>query len=225
MSLYIRAFFSLIACLFTLNVQASITVGGTRLIYNAGENEASISVSNTKNSVPYLIQSWVELEEKSSARVPFIVTPPLFRLDGGRENTLRVIYTGEKPLPENRESAFWLNVKSIPSMEKSEENRLLIAVKTRLKIFYRPASLNNEQANDAWKKIRFMHSGNQIVVTNPTPYYVSFFSLKVDEKVIKQPPMVPPFGSVSLTASGHKVAWKAINDFGGVTQEASQSIQ
>jgi P pilus assembly chaperone PapD len=126
--------------------QASITVGGTRLIYNGAENEASLPVSNSKDAVPYLIQSWIELSENSKEQVPFIVTPPLFRLDGGHENTLRVIYTGETSLPENRESVFWLNVKSIPSMTRSDENRLLIAVKTRMKLFYRPAALASENA-------------------------------------------------------------------------------
>ncbi|WP_341476291.1 fimbrial biogenesis chaperone [Enterobacter roggenkampii] len=48
-------------CLLSLPVQASITVGGTRLIYNGNESEASLPVSNSRDAVPYLIQSWVEL--------------------------------------------------------------------------------------------------------------------------------------------------------------------
>lgn len=224
MSFCIRAVFLFAACFFTFIAQASVTVGGTRLVYDAADKEADISVSNSKNSFPYLIQSWVEPNEHTSAKAPFVVTPPLFRLDGGHENTLRVIYTGEKALPEDRESVFWLNVKSIPAMEKSDENRLLIAVKTRIKLFYRPAALENNKANEAWRDLVFKKNGSQIVINNPTPYFISLYSLKIGGKMIKQPPMVSPFASVTVSGNGQEVAWKAINDFGGITKEARQTL-
>lgn len=213
------------ACIISLTCQASITVGGTRLIYNASENEASLPVSNTQDGVPYLIQSWVELSENSEGQVPFIVTPPLFRLDTGHENTLRIIYTGEKKLPENRESVFWLNVKSIPSMTRSDENRLLIAVKTRMKIFYRPALLASELAGEAWEKLKFEPRGEHLLIINPTPFYVSLYSLKVGDKSISQPPMISPFSSETEAGIGKQVTWKAINDFGGVTIEKRQVLK
>lgn len=213
------------ACIISLTCQASITVGGTRLIYNASENEASLPVSNTQDGVPYLIQSWVELSENSEGQVPFIVTPPLFRLDAGHENTLRIIYTGEKKLPENRESVFWLNVKSIPSMTRSDENRLLIAVKTRMKIFYRPALLASELAGEAWEKLKFEPRGEHLLIINPTPFYVSLYSLKVGDKSISQPPMISPFSSETVAGIGKQVTWKAINDFGGVTTEKRQVLK
>lgn len=225
MSQLIRTIVLVGACLLSIPGQASITVGGTRLIYNGAENEASLPVSNSKDAVPYLIQSWVELSENSKEQVPFIVTPPLFRLDGGHENTLRVIYTGEKPLPENRESVFWLNVKSIPSMTRSDENRLLIAVKTRMKLFYRPAALSSENAAEAWAKLTFEPRGDRLVIANPTPFYVSLYSLTVGNKTIAQPPMISPLSSVTVAGSGGQVAWKAINDFGGVTTEKRQMLK
>ena len=150
---------------------AGVIIGGTRLIFDGAKKEASISINNP-DSTPYLIQSWVELGENSKEKVSFIVTPPLFRLDGGHENTLRIIYTGEKKLPDNRESVFWLNVKSIPSMTRSDENRLLIAVKTRMKIFYRPAALASEKSGEAWTKLKFETRGEHLVINNPTPFYV-----------------------------------------------------
>ena len=225
MSQLIRTIVLLGTCLLSLPGQASITVGGTRLIYNGAENEASLPVSNSKDAVPYLIQSWIELSENSKEQVPFIVTPPLFRLDGGHENTLRVIYTGETSLPENRESVFWLNVKSIPSMTRSDENRLLIAVKTRMKLFYRPASLASENAGEAWTRLAFEPHGERLVINNPTPFYVSLYSLTVGNKTIAPPPMISPLSSVTVAGSGKQVAWKAINDFGGVTTEKRQMLK
>lgn len=224
MTMVTRIIFALTISLFTLCSQASITIGGTRLVYNGENNEASISVTNGKDSMPYLVQSWVEMGDDSSQKAPFIVTPPLFRLDGGHENALRVIYTGNTPLRDDRESMFWLNIKSIPSMEKSEQNKLLIAIKTRMKLFYRPASLNTNEAMNAWRKLNFRIAGNQLVIENPTPYFVSLFSLKIGSQKIKLPPMVPPFASATVEGSGKEIAWKAINDFGGISEEARRAL-
>ncbi|MGU3431011.1 fimbrial biogenesis chaperone [Enterobacter hormaechei] len=214
----------LVSSFFMVSTQASITLGGTRLIYDGAEREAPISVSNGQKAVPHLIQSWVEVDGEPSAKAPFIVTPPLFRLDGGRENTLRVIYNAGVPLPDNRESVFWLNVKSIPAVEKSEQNRLLIAVKTRIKLFYRPATLNTDAAASAWKQLTFKRNGNQLTISNPTPYYVSLYSLKSGSQEIENPPMIAPSGSAVVTGAGGRVSWKAINDYGGITEEAHQTL-
>lgn len=62
--------------------QAGIVMGGTRVVYQEGKREAAISVTNADTHSPYLVQSWVEnYTENNKSRVPFIVTPPLFRLD------------------------------------------------------------------------------------------------------------------------------------------------
>ncbi|VTR59814.1 Chaperone protein fimC precursor [Serratia fonticola] len=69
--------------------QAGVVVGGTRLIYDGAKKESSLSVNNP-DKVPYLIQTWVETTGWVALRKPpFMVTPPLFRLDGGQENVLR----------------------------------------------------------------------------------------------------------------------------------------
>ncbi|MCL7707702.1 molecular chaperone, partial [Enterobacter kobei] len=79
-----------------------------------------------------------------TAKAPFMVTPPLFRLAAHQDNTLRVVRTGGT-LPEDRESLYWLNIKSIPSAAKIEGvNRLQIAIKTRIKLMYRPASVSGK---------------------------------------------------------------------------------
>lgn len=64
-------------------VQAGVVVGGTRLIYDGGKKESALNINNP-DAVPYLIQSWVDAQEGDSAKAPFIITPPLFRLDGAK---------------------------------------------------------------------------------------------------------------------------------------------
>ena len=114
--------------------------------FSMGQKEASISINNP-DATPYLIQSWIDLPEGNSGKAPFIITPPLYRLDGG-QNVERIVMAGA--LPQQQESLFWLNIKAIPSASK-QTNALQIAVKTRIKLIYRPESLRastpEEQAN------------------------------------------------------------------------------
>ncbi|MDI5816998.1 molecular chaperone, partial [Salmonella enterica subsp. enterica serovar Cerro] len=148
----------------TATVQAGVIIGGTRIIYNGDKKETSISVKNPDQS-SYLIQSWSDAGEKSSDKSPFMVTPPLFRLGAGQENNLRILRTGGN-LPEDRESLYWMNIKSIPSTTEKQDNvnTLQIAVKTRIKLIYRPQALT-EQPENVTAKLTWQHSGNRLTVT------------------------------------------------------------
>ncbi|MFV9997973.1 MAG: molecular chaperone [Arsenophonus endosymbiont of Dermacentor nuttalli] len=56
---------------------------------------------------------------------------------------MRIINT-TSDLPNDRETIYWLNVKSIPTLKKNEENHLNIILKSRLKLFYRPKEIITE---------------------------------------------------------------------------------
>lgn len=98
---------------FIFEAYANVTINGTRVIYDGNKREASILVTNHDENRPYLIQSFISVDANGK-KAPFIVTPPLFRLDSGKENILRIMRTGGD-LPLNRESIFYLNVKAILS--------------------------------------------------------------------------------------------------------------
>ncbi|MTH45505.1 fimbria/pilus periplasmic chaperone [Escherichia alba] len=203
-------------------VLAGVVMGGTRVIYPQNTREVAFSVTNMENSTPYLIQSWVEnYDRRNKSQPPFIVTPPLFRLDPEQTNTLRIRYTGA-PLPTDRESVFWLNVKSISPKPKDGNNELQINIKSKFKIFFRPTGLGNG-AETAWKKLTVSRTGSGVTINNPTPWYVSFHSLKVAGKSIPEPGMIGPGERRELPgpATGN-VTWTAINDFGGITPSFSQ---
>lgn len=80
---------------------------------------------NNGDSTPSLIQAWLDTGDPSSppdsVRVPFIITPPVFRMEPLSGQTMRIMYTGEK-LPADRESLFWLNVLDIPAKPSLPEN-------------------------------------------------------------------------------------------------------
>ncbi|EBF0111963.1 molecular chaperone [Salmonella enterica subsp. enterica] len=226
MNRYADVMLALVLAFLSVQAQAGIVIGGTRVIYDGDKKETSASVRNPEKSGVYLVQSWVDSGEQGG-KVPFIVTPPLFRINPGEENMLRIVRTGGN-LPQNRESVFWLNVKSIPASDDSQPrtNVLQVVVKSRLKLFYRPVGLEG-QPESAYHQLSVARSGNQLTVSNPTPYFVTLFTLKVDGQEIKEADMVPPKGSVSFTlssANASSVTWQAISDYGGVSQTESRRL-
>ncbi|EDS5739622.1 fimbrial biogenesis chaperone [Lelliottia wanjuensis] len=200
---------------------AGIEVGGTRLIFDATKKEGSISVKNPEKETAYLVQSWLDNRDKTdTSKIPFVIIPPLFRLDAGEENQLRVINTDT--VPQDRESLYWLSVKSIAATTK-QPNRLQISVRTRIKMIYRPRSIKG--AEDAYRRLTVSQVNGRVIFSNPTPFYISFFSVKVGNQNLHEPMMVAPFATYSLNvpkgASG-KVSWRAINDYGARTEEVSR---
>ncbi|OTA15692.1 putative fimbrial chaperone protein [Xenorhabdus vietnamensis] len=219
-----RIFILIAIYIFSSNISfAGVVIGGTRVVYISDQKEASISINNPETDISYLIQSWVQ-GEHDEAKAPFIITPPLFKLIAGNENILRIVKSGNN-LPNDRESVFWINVKSIPATTKSEQNQLQITVKSRFKLFYRPVNLA-DNANMAYKLLKFKTDGNKLIAENPTPYYISFSELATGNGVknyeIQSAGMIPPFEQKSWDVpikNINQVIWKTINDFGGVTPE------
>ena len=114
------------------SVQAGVVVGGTRIIYPANQSEVQIALKNKDNDKRYLVQSWVSNIDDSKA--PFIMTPPIYKLDENRQTLLHVVYTGNKSaLPQDRESLFMANIKSVAAIpeELHDKNTLQFAIKTK----------------------------------------------------------------------------------------------
>ncbi|WP_256233791.1 fimbrial biogenesis chaperone, partial [Pseudomonas sp. NBRC 111135] len=120
--------------------QAGVMLGGTRIVFDGNKRDASITVSNTTLQ-PYAVQTWINTEaDDNSTSTPFVATPPLFRLDPRKEQLVR-IQKVPGDLPQDRESVFYFNAQEIPVAGKADENTLKIAMRTRIKLFYRPAGL------------------------------------------------------------------------------------
>ncbi|GAA3899084.1 MULTISPECIES: fimbrial biogenesis chaperone [Gibbsiella] len=226
MSLWKKNLIIMIGLLGVAQAQAGIVVGGTRVVYDASKREASLSISNPDKSKPYLIQSWFDnVDDNDKSQVPFIITPPLFRLDAGQENIVRIVRVGGA-IPDDKESAYIVNVKSIPSSDPHAVNQLQITVNTRIKMFYRPAKLPGN-ADEAFKELKFSSAQGKLQARNDTPYYISFYSLKINGREIAEPGMIAPKSTrqwhENAVANG-KVSWSAINDFGGISSVAEAGI-
>ncbi|AIZ34364.1 fimbrial biogenesis chaperone [Pseudomonas parafulva] len=179
-----------LSLLFAGASQAAVTVGATRLIYDGKQNEANLTVSNREDDSPYLVQSWVSGygAANDASLDSFIVTPPLFRLDANKENILRVIFAGGANVPQDRESLFLMNVKAIPAMrdDQRDKNVLQIALKTTIKLFYRPAGLTGS-AKDAVASLAWSAAGGNLTVDNPSKFHVVVSELKVNDQTLDSP--------------------------------------
>ncbi|WP_175972088.1 fimbria/pilus periplasmic chaperone [Burkholderia sp. BCC0322] len=233
-----RVAYAVIACsiMSMAAAKASVVVTGTRFIYPENEREVTIRLNNVGER-PALVQTWVDngdsgIDSQKHA-MPFTVTPPVFRIDPGKGQTLRLAHTKE-PLPTDRESLYWLNVLEIPSDAKKakgdQSNALHLAMRSRLKIFYRPSALKGE-ANDAPNSVTWSfaltNDGKQVLAkaNNPTPYHinVAHVTVKVAGKTHQSDgEVIAPFSSREFVfkdlrevpAANTPVHYDVVNDFG-----------
>lgn len=213
---YLQGIIAAVLFMLASSPHAGVEILGTRIIYDANKKEVSLQLSNHDNA-PYLVQSWIDDGEGSESKAPFIITPPLFRLENNKDAVLRVVKTGGQ-FPQDRESLYWANIKYIPSVEKVDANMLYIAVKTRMKLIYRPSTLSEESAAKAGEALTWQRQENSLQVKNPTPYVISFGYIEIGGKRLQDPDFVLPFGSKTYRIpphiSGRDVQWAIINDYG-----------
>lgn len=200
-------FFPLFIMLTFSNAYSSMTISGTRVVFPGSEKEKSVRTNN-KGSQPALVQVWVDdgsvTADVNNMKVPFIVTPPVYRVEPGKGQNIRMIYNG-MALPQDRESVFWFNMLEVPPVQKSAEksDRLELAFRTRIKIFYRPETLTSSSSAELDKlQWELLPDNKGVKLTNPTPYYISLESVSVKaagKNVELESEMVPPFSSKNFT--------------------------
>ncbi|HEK1627487.1 TPA: fimbria/pilus periplasmic chaperone [Pseudomonas aeruginosa] len=204
---------------YTSHALAGVALGATRVIYPAGKKQVQLAVTNNDEQSTYLIHSWLEDAEGKKAS-EFVITPPLFAMQGKKENTLRIIDATNQKLPQDRESLYWLNVKAIPSMDKSKmsENTLQLAIISRIKFYYRPSDLDLSP-DQAAEKLSFRRSGGRLVLSNSSPYYLTVTELKAGDQELENT-LVPPKGEITVSlpvGAGREISYRTINDYGALT--------
>ncbi len=210
---------------------ADISLNTTRVIFDGKNKEASLVVRNGAN--PVLIQSWLESNTPGDkGELPFAITPALARMQVNGQQLLRVLYAGgANAMPLDRESVLWVNVQEIPQQAEAE-NTLQIAIRQRIKMFFRPTGLPGSAA-EAPSALRWSidsADGKQVLkVQNPTAFHVSTTGIDMgsdaDKQRISEAVMIAPgesktFALKSGTVPASSVSFTAINDYGG-----SQSYQ
>ncbi|EAM2913236.1 molecular chaperone [Salmonella enterica subsp. enterica serovar Austin] len=211
------------------SLAGGIVLERTRVIYDAGKKEAALPVTNRSKSLPYLLQSWVD-NAQGTARGPFIITPPLFRLNAESDSSLRIIKSSEN-IANDKESLFFINVRAIPAKSQSVDannNTLTLVFKTRIKIFYRPKNLIGKPY-DAYKSLEYKYNNNKLDIYNPSAYHVVFAGLVLGKTdLTNKIDYIAPGEHKQLavpTVAERTVQWAAINDYGGTTKTETRTLQ
>lgn len=212
---------------FTAQAQAGVALGATRVIYPSGQKQVQLAVTNNDEKSTWLIQSWVENTDGAKDG-RFVITPPLFAMQGKKENTLRIIDATNNQLPQDRETLFWMNVKAIPSMDKSKlsDNTLQLAIISRIKLYYRPAKLALPP-DQAPEKLKFRRSAGSLTLINPTPYFQTVTELNAGTRILKNA-LVPPMGETTVqlpSDAGSEITYRTINDYGALTPRMKGAMQ
>lgn len=208
---------------------AGIRIGRTRVVYDANKKEVALSLANEDNELPWLVQSWTDTGD-GKTRGPFIITPPLFRLDPQKEQNLRIAWSGAA-VAQDKESLFYINVRTIPAVAKEDgsidKNVLRLIYKTRLKLFFRPKGLAGSPGENC-KNLRFSRNGNVLRVVNEGAFHSIFDSVKLGGTLLKKTDMVTPKSSAEIPlpakANGQSVTWRCISDYGNATPPFTTSL-
>ncbi|HCI6754934.1 TPA: molecular chaperone, partial [Klebsiella quasipneumoniae subsp. quasipneumoniae] len=164
--------------LFTFSANASVVMTGTRIIFPSTAIEKTIQLRN-QDSHPYVVQLQMTKENgEPDNSAPFSLVPPVFRMEASTGQSARLIYTG-KPLPQNKESVFYLDFVQLPAIRASQKNQLIIAVRNRVKVFYRPVSLAGSPG-EAYQSLVFTLNQGNLKVENPTGFNISIRKATLD---------------------------------------------
>lgn len=218
-------------CLLASPTFASIVIAATRVVYPADAADVTVRLTN-RRATPALVEAWVE--GPASREVPFAITPPLFRIEPGKGQALRVHRLPGAAFSRDRESLFWLNVLDIPADAPSTHggNVLKMAVRSRLKLFVRPPGLQG-RADRAPERVAWRLVGGALRIDNPTPFHVTVAHVRIDGHALRGA-MVSPFGHLvlplddaharSLRSQG-RLTFGAINDAGGVEERDASLVR
>lgn len=169
----------LISCLACGPVQAAVQLSSTRVIMNEKDRNAIVTAKNN-GTQPVVVQAWVD-GAAEEMKTPFFMTPPLSRFDGGEERNLTVSRVDDD-FPADRESYYWVNVLEIPQKVDSQENSLALAIRTRIKLFYRPAAILKAARGPDQVSWQLERNGGacSISITNASPYTINFSRIDID---------------------------------------------
>ncbi|EAB8479666.1 molecular chaperone [Salmonella enterica subsp. enterica] len=214
---------------------AGVTLGASRVIYPLNGRSVLLSVTNPQD-FPVLVKSSV-LDEMQKKEALFIVTPPLFRLDGRQQNSLNITRTGGE-YPSDRESINWICVQGIPpssdsewASDDSDKKRVSMSIQmitgSCIKLFVRPESVNGNPVNMA-DRVSWKISGKTITAANPTPFYMNVSNLTFNGAQLNMArSYIPPFAEEKIplpsgATDRGTLKWVVIGDYGEKKEKTVQ---
>lgn len=201
---------------------AELALDATRYVYEGDKTAVSVVVNNPTDR-EYGGQVWVDNIVEHDTRPTFVATPSFFKIkkNGGRQ-VFRLIKASDH-MPKDKESIYWLNLQEIPP--KMEGSGISMALRTRVKVIYRPAALLKGRTN-AEEQLTVSHVPGKQFLVNSTPYVFAIGTVydghdkpivlsKADQDKLS---MFMPGDKVDVTGADKVTSVMALNDFGNMTK-------
>lgn len=216
-----------LACMTSLSY-AAVALDRTRVIFNGSSQSVSIAVTNKNKSLPYLAQAWMENSAFEKVSAPFVVLPPLQRLEPEQTSQIRIeALEGQiNKLPQDRESLYYFNMREVPPAS-DKPNVLQFALQSKIKLFYRPENIiltPTEIGNHPWQEqLLLIKQADAIIAKNPTAFYTTVLTVQAskDTEIISgmDAIMIAPFSEekfpIIAKLVGNSPVLTYINDYGG----------
>lgn len=232
-SLALKGALALFTLLFSLCASSATWVNRTRIILSDKENDVTFSLFND-GDMPALMQLWSDrdnlLDRPETIKMPFLITPPVFRLEAGKSRVVRIQLLQEhRALPQNVESLFWLNVLEVPpkSAAPAGSNILQMAFRTRIKLFYRPAPLAKVSLESGVKQLTASQvacaQAQCLRLKSTSPLHITLLDITLANgtkiSTLPQDGMIAPLSTLDIplpaahgTAALKEVTW--VDDYG-----------
>lgn len=196
----IAALLSVLAC---QTATAAVVLEGTRIIHDAGKGRDVTLKSVNSGEHAALTQAWIDTGDSHTrpedVRTPFRITPSVPRLLQPQDGQAwRITYApgpSDAPLPQDRESLFYFNLLDIPPKPTDAQggNLLQFAVRSRIKLFHRPAGLKG-RPEDAAAGLTWAIHDREIRIGNPSVYHVNLSTLMLSDDTSLDLDLIPPGG-------------------------------
>ncbi|CAH0192144.1 fimbrial biogenesis chaperone [Stenotrophomonas indicatrix] len=219
---------ALLAGALALPASAAVTLQGTRIVHDAAQGrDVTVRATNGGDQAA-MVQVWIDDGDSharpENVRTPFRLTPADPRLlQAHQGQAYRVTYAprpSEAPLPTDRESVFYFNLLDIPPKpaDAAGKNLLQFAVRTRVKLFHRPAGLPGN-ARDAAGQLQWRAQGGALQVNNPSAYHVTISTLTLPDGRKVEADMIAPGAEVRLplpsgAAMPSSLTFQWLDDYG-----------
>lgn len=222
-------FFALFFIFPTSYSQSSIEINKDKFIFIESVNQEIIEINNKENN-DYFIQSWVtHYDKENSNEIPFMVTPPLFKIEKDETFSLK-IFKKDEIKEIDRETLYRINIKRIPILLNSDNNKnmLHVSINSVYNLIYRPISIEKD-AKDAYKKIEFLkNKNNEFIINNPTPYFIALSSVYFNRMlIVNESKTIPPFkkyNTKKIISENGYVKWKIFNQHGVAIEVADKEV-
>lgn len=198
-------------------VLASLAADQTRYIFRGDKDSLTVTVANNDKTRTFGGQTWVDNIVEKDTRPTFVVTPSFFKVNPQSQQTLRIIMATEY-LPQDKESVYWLNLQDIPPA--LEDSGIAIALRTKLKLFYRPKALIEGRRGAEENISLITRPDGKTMLINTTPYIYAIGGLQdskgkqifVDNETAQKLLMFMPGDEIEVREKVVKVS--SLNDYG-----------